>query len=85
MKILIIGPKGFIGSSLFNALKTHTEYDVWGCDIVQDNEINNYFFIDNADSNLEAILKLTRLISALIVQVQQVFQIPSRILFEIFI
>lgn len=49
MKILIIGAKGFIGSHCVRYFSK--EHEVWGCDVVTDYAIDNYFIVDatNAD------------------------------------
>lgn len=53
MKILIIGSKGFIGSSCVSYFKKI--HEVWECDIVVDYNTINYFLIDATNASYEEL------------------------------
>jgi UDP-glucose 4-epimerase len=55
MKVLIIGSKGFIGSSLSAYLLAKPGYEVYECDVVVDYQNENYIVIDAANSDFHAI------------------------------
>ena len=46
MNLLIIGSKGFIGSSLLQYFSSDEKYIVYGCDIIIDFTAKNYFIVD---------------------------------------
>ena len=50
MKILIIGSKGFIGTTAVSYFKGY-KYDVFGCDVVTDYNDQKYFQIDATNSD----------------------------------
>lgn len=54
MKILIIGSKGFIGQHLLEYL-LKMKYDVYGCDVITDYGVENYFLIDPVNSDFNRI------------------------------
>lgn len=56
MKILIIGSKGFIGNAAVNFYQ-EKKYSVFGCDIVNDYNSDNYFQIDATNSDFHQIFK----------------------------
>lgn len=55
MKVLIIGSKGFIGSSLATYLLSKLNYKVYECDVVVDYQNENYIVIDAANSDFHSI------------------------------
>ena len=56
MKILVIGSKGFIGSSVYNFFK-QKKYEVFGCDVVTDYVDKNYIQIDATNSDYHHIFE----------------------------
>lgn len=55
MKILIIGSKGFIGSSLASYLSKNRDYEVFECDVVVDYQKKNYTVIDASNADFHTI------------------------------
>ena len=55
MKLLIIGSKGFIGSSCLDYFKS--KFDVWGCDVVVDYTDERYFLMDSSLIDFDHVFK----------------------------
>lgn len=58
MKILIIGSKGFIGSHCVSHFSK--EHDIWQCDVVLDEELENYFLLDSDNVDFTSVFKTTQ-------------------------
>lgn len=56
MKILVVGSKGFIGSNVYDYLKSNNDY-VYACDVVNDYVDENYYQIDATNANYHSIFE----------------------------
>lgn len=59
-KILIIGAKGFIGQKVLTHFRKRVATEVWGCDVVVDDNDERYMLIDAANSNYHQIFEEQR-------------------------
>ncbi|WP_184542708.1 NAD-dependent epimerase/dehydratase family protein [Mucilaginibacter sp. FT3.2] len=55
MKILIVGSKGFIGSSLAVYFSKNINYEVFECDVAVDYQKKNYIVIDASNSDFHTV------------------------------
>ena len=56
-KILVVGSKGFIGSHTLLNFTTIDDFEVWGCDVINDYNAENYFVIDASNSDFEELFQ----------------------------
>ena len=56
-KILIVGSKGFLGSHILSHMTDLNDFEVWGCDVVNDYTAKNYFIIDASNSDFEEVFQ----------------------------
>ena len=59
MKILVIGSKGFIGSSICKFYSENDSVELWQCDVFENTDNDpRYFSINSSDINFENIFRL---------------------------
>lgn len=55
MNILIVGSKGFIGQHVYMFFSEKSDYECWGCDVINEEHNSQYFSIDKSNCDFNAV------------------------------